>query len=94
MGQCMGMMMNKPVCMKCKKFFRMKKIGTYWTEGMPINNEQTEWKPYKIWSGDLWECKSCGTQIVCGQGYMPVAEQHMEKFQGWLQHSQFQVDDC
>ena len=38
------------------------------------------WKPYKVWAGDLWECPTCGHQLVNGVGYQPLAEHYQEEF--------------
>jgi len=80
--------------MKCKLFYRMKKSGVYFTEGMPRGEE---WVPYKIWSGDLWKCKGCGHEIMAGFGLRPVSEQHMERFkeiQERLRANEIQINDC
>jgi hypothetical protein len=93
----MGNKAMKPaVCMKCNLFFKMKKGGVIWIEGKPINgkHDDTVWTPYKVWSSDLWECKGCGTQIVMGHGFNPISEDFKEGFQGWVDQSNFQVDDC
>lgn len=90
--------MAKPVCMKCKLFFRPKKNGTYFTEAMPRgSNEATRsWVPYKIWAGDLWECRGCGTEIIIS-GLHEMAIQHEESFKT-LQKStgagDIQINDC
>lgn len=94
----------KPICVKCQRFFRMKKSGYYFTEGMPKENgakqgtaEKEKWKPYKIWAGDLWECLGCGFQIVSGVGGAPMAEHYQSDFKGVherLNAGQLQVNDC
>ncbi len=50
----------KPICVPCQRFFRPKKNEFYFLEGMPIEQgaipgttEQEQWKPYKLWTGDL-----------------------------------------
>jgi len=94
----------KPVCVKCHRFFRCIKSGFYFTEGKPIANdvrpgidEADKWEPYKIWSGDKFECEGCGAVIVSGFGMSPIAIQHQEKFATMrfaLGADKFQVNDC
>jgi hypothetical protein len=98
--------MLKPICIPCQRFFRKKKSGFYFTEGMPANGqtrpqsglaEPQNWKPYKIWSGDIWECKGCGAKIISSVGSQPVNEHYVENFElcrKQLGADQFQVNDC
>ena len=94
----------KPICVKCQRFYRPKKNGFYFIEGMPKHNgagaglrEPENWKPYKLWCGDKWACPDCGAEIVVGTGWVPVAEHYqpnfaerVESFGGW----QLIVNDC
>ena len=94
----------KPICVPCQRFFRVKKTGFYFIEGMPLANdaepgtsEPNRWKPYKVWSGDRWECDGCGAVIISGVGHNPLAWQHEERFEELIQRlgaDQFQVNDC
>jgi len=95
----------KPICVPCQRFFRVKKTGLYFTEGMPITHarpasgtaEPENWKPYKIWAGDLWECLGCGAKIISGTGMNSIAEHFESDFeekQRELGADQFQVNDC
>jgi hypothetical protein len=94
----------KPVCHPCQRFFRMKKSGYYFTEGMPIGERvpagrvaADKWKPYKIWSGDLWECPECHATIISGFGFEPLGIQHQPEFAALRKQvgaDQFQVNDC
>lgn len=95
--------MPKPICVKCHTFFRPKKNGFYFLEGMPLKGalpglaEPDRWMPYKIWSADLWECQSCGTEIVVGVGAQPLGIQHERDFHDKIRSfgaDQFQVNDC
>lgn len=81
--------MPKPICMTCKKFYRPMTDGITIEEGRPVSKrnysqefatyrDDTTWLPYKLWRGDLMECKSCGHQIVSGYGVVPLSE-HYEK---------------
>lgn len=96
----------KPICVPCCRFYRPKKTGYFFTEGMPADGERRpkpgkaepeKWQPYKIWSGDLWECPDCKVAIVVGVGLMPVAERHHDDFPKTrinLSADLFQVNDC
>lgn len=96
--------MLKPVCVPCARFFRMRKSGFYFVEAMPIIShalpgtaEPDKWRPYKIWSGDRWECEGCGATILSGFGLAPIAHQHQEDFNQILRNlnaSQLQINDC
>lgn len=85
----------KPICVSGRKFFRMKKSGVYFEEEMPLRDE-SEWGPYKIWAGDVWQCDSCGTEIISGVGLRPLAEHYQPDY---AEHAarlspMLRVDDC
>jgi len=94
----------KPVCTKCQRFFRCKKTGFYWIEGMPVKEgvkpgtqEPENWKPYKLWAGDRFECEGCGASIVVGVPSQAISEHFHEDFQqnvDALGAGQLQVNDC
>jgi hypothetical protein len=96
----------KPICRPCHRFFRPKKTGIYFLEGMPADlcddpkpglAEPEKWRPYKLWSGDLWMCPSCQTEIIVGTGISPVAEHYEQHFEAVVQSyraAEFQVNDC
>lgn len=95
----------KPICVPCQRFFRMKKSGFYFIEGKPIGStrpmpgtaEPDKWEPYKIWSGDLWECQGCGARIVSGAGAAPLSEWFRDDFRTVRASTgadQLQVNDC
>jgi len=88
----------KPICMKCKLFYKPKKNGVAFIEGMPTGSgfPRPGWKPYKLWEGDLWECKGCGHEIIVGVGAEPIAIQHQPTFQADLQRfaPEYQINDC
>jgi hypothetical protein len=76
--------MLKPVCVPCRRFFRVEEVGFVFTESMPAvrgappgNTAPEKWTPYKIWAGDLWKCPGCGATIVIGSGARPISE-HFE----------------
>lgn len=95
----------KPICFPCQRFFRQRKSGFYFIEGMPIGPgtaraglvDADKWKPYKIWSGDVWVCPGCDAKIISGVGFAPVSEHYKENFNDLvakLNATQFQVNDC
>jgi hypothetical protein len=105
--------MPKPVCVKCQRFYRPAKNGYLWIEGMPVDNAPAThprgnepgasecWKPYKLWISDLWQCEGCGSEVVTGHAFNPIAENYMPTFKGVCQeaqdrmgHSLLQVNDC
>lgn len=92
----------KPICVKCHRFYRPKKTGLYFIEGMPDDGakpglaEPEKWKPYKLWSGDMWACPDCGAEIISGVGRDRIAEHYEPEFSATAQrlHADFQVNDC
>ncbi|MES2959855.1 MAG: hypothetical protein V4792_16820 [Pseudomonadota bacterium] len=94
----------KPVCVPCRRFFRIVKSGFYFIEGMPNGNEAKpgwdepeKWSPYKVWSGDLWRCAGCGAEIVNGVGLAPLSEHYKSGFAQVVTDTgadQLQVNDC
>jgi hypothetical protein len=93
----------KPICVKCKRFYRAKKNGYYFIEAMPLENQaepgtsdEASWTPYKLWSGDLWECQGCGHQLVSGVGSGPIAEHYQKGFPDAVQRygPELQINDC
>lgn len=85
---------TKPVCVKCGLFFRVKKNGAPFIESMPSFGEA--WVPYKLWMGDLWECRGCGAQIIVGMGINPIAEHYQPDFKAQVEKYTpiVKVDDC
>ena len=100
----MGGAAVKPVCIPCQRFFRPKKSGTWFIEGMPTDNlaapgtaEPERWKPYKLWAGDLWACGGCGAEIVVGVAHHPLAEHFQSDFAAVCERSPVplvQINDC
>ena len=94
----------KPICVPCQRFFRPKKTGFWFIEGMPIGNEALpgtaepeKWTPYKVWQGDQFECEGCGATIVVGVARAPLAEHYQEHFGAAILKTgadQLQVNDC
>lgn len=69
--------MPKPVCLKCGLFFKPTKTAVGWEEMMPVDSD---WRPYKLWMGDLMECRGCGAEIISGHGGDPIAIQHEDGY--------------
>ena len=93
--------MPKPACLKCQRFYRVKKNGFIWLEQMPLPNaapgiETPEaWKPYKIWASDLFECEGCGHQLISGHGIRPISEHYQtEAFAHNMQFIEGTINDC
>ena len=98
--------MLKPICVPCRRFFRIVKTGFYFTEMMPLPGHRRPppgtkrpdlWTPYKVWSGDLWECEGCGAHIVSGTGRAPIVEHYQPDFVQKVINfgaDQLEVNDC
>lgn len=93
----------KPICVKCKRFYRVKRNGYYFVEGMPRVNgalpgtqEPALWQPYKLWVGDLWQCEGCGHETVSGVAQRPIAEHYEADFDAKvaLSGTDLQINDC
>jgi len=93
----------KPICVNCQRFYRPKKNGVFFIESMPTvsgapagKTAPESWKPYKLWSGDLWECHGCGHQIISGVGREPIAEHYQETFASDVNAygARLQINDC
>jgi hypothetical protein len=77
----------KPICVKCQRFYRVRKNGYMFIESMPASNHAPPgkqfahlWQPYKLWRGDLWKCDGCGHLIVSGVSAQPIDEHYTHSF--------------
>ena len=95
--------MMKPICVPCGLFYRPKKNGFSFLEGMPNSNRTPSgkehadlWRDYKLWQGDLWECRGCGHQIIVGVGAAPISEHYLPDFAERVKSRApaFRVNDC
>lgn len=95
--------MPKPTCVKCKRFFKPFRNGIRLLEQKPTHPralsgtvDEKSWVPYKIWMADQWRCDGCGSEIVVGAGANPLAIEHQDKFQGFLNNAGpfVTVNDC
>lgn len=93
----------KPICVPCQRFYRPKKTGFPFIEGMPKRSgaepgtaEPERREPYKLWMGDQWACEGCGSEIVVGTGREPIAEHYQPTFADWVTRfaPELQVNDC
>jgi hypothetical protein len=94
----------KPICVPCQRFYRPKKNGFPFIEAAPYRGfhvlpgteEAGDWRPDKLWVGDLWECKGCGAQIVVGTGRSPIVEHFQDNFKWTVEQYKptLQVNDC
>lgn len=94
----------KPVCVPCRCFYRPKETGFSFIEGMPLNSERDirgnrspgSWTPYKLWSGDLWECPDCGAEIIVGVASAAISEHYLPDFHDQVSaySATLQVNDC
>ena len=98
----------KPICVPCRRFYRPKKNGYPFIEGMPADNsrpqaglaEPEKWKPYKLWNGDLWECPDCHAEIIVGFARQPWAEHYQSDFAKKVESEAarvselIQINDC
>lgn len=94
--------MLKAICVPCRRFYRIKKNGVPLVENMPKYSEaekgpeyMSDWQPYKLWQGDLWECPNCRHEIIVG-ALNPVALQHETNFAETVQRFQpkIWINDC
>ena len=60
----------RPICVPCGREMHPEQNGCE----VQIN---AVFGPYEIWSGDKWKCPTCGTEIVVGFGFKPMAS-HFE----------------
>ena len=93
--------MPKPICVKCRRFFKPARNGVRVLEQMPVEKhaqpgteDEDRWKPYKLWQADLLRCNGCGTEIIVGFGMEPSAEHYEPEFQQKLAHAAYTVNDC
>jgi hypothetical protein len=65
------------VCVKCQKFFRIKKNSVTVEEGMPHDGV---WGPYKLWKAGLYECPDCGIEVVAGFAQHNFSEHYLPTY--------------
>lgn len=97
--------MPKPICVKCRRFYKPHKNGTYFVEAKPRGGslapaglEAPEaWEPYKLWVGDLWRCSGCGAEIIVGCGNAPLSQDYKFSFEADIaatEADKITINDC
>ena len=66
-------------CVPCKTYLRPRKNDIYVLQTMDDIGT-----PYKIWNADLWECPTCGTQVILGYGVNHISEHYEPEFASWM----------
>ena len=66
-------------CAGCQTYLRPRK-----NEITVLQTMDEEGKPYKIWNADLWECPTCGNQVILGYGQQHITEHYMDNFAHWM----------
>lgn len=69
---------------------------------MPVNLDRTkdpiaaDWRSYKLWQSDLWECKGCGTQVIVGHAQQAYAEHFQPDYSEVVETADpmLRVEDC
>jgi len=62
------------VCANCNQALRPKKNGVPFVE-------MAGPRPYKLWMADLWQCQTCGAQVLyTDRAQSPIAESHQPDF--------------
>jgi len=61
-------------CVPCQTCIRPRK------NDIDVIVEDSEGRPWKLWSADLWECPSCGARTILGYGQQHYAEHYEDDF--------------
>lgn len=75
----------KPICVKCRKFYRLHKMGVAVEEGMLgvsriPSSDSSGWSPYKLWMANLFKCPKCGHEVIHGFGLSPMSEHYQPDY--------------
>jgi hypothetical protein len=73
--------MFTPICVPCAREMRCRKNGYFFKD----------YQGAAIWSGDMYACESCNTQVVVGVGREPVVEASSRNFEHAARHSGFEL---
>lgn len=68
--------MPRIICSKCNLQMSVVRVGVYVVD-MFLDPPQ----PYRIYSGDLYKCTGCDTEMVSGLAANPIATHHEDKFE-------------
>jgi hypothetical protein len=88
--------MSGMACPKCAKFYRVKKIGVAFEEGMPGPGGEG-WRSYKLWMADLVECPECGAQaLITAPGAHSIDEHYRPTYANSVARFApiVRIDDC
>ncbi|MCH7605134.1 hypothetical protein IID24_04080 [Patescibacteria group bacterium] len=64
---------------------------------LPGTAEPDQWKPYKLWQGDKWQCSGCRSEIIVGVGFSQISEHYQPDFDEMVEKlggSDLQINDC
>ena len=73
-----------PICVKCNEKMSFPRSGVY-----VLETYEDGIKPYKVWSADLYECKTCNHQVISGFGMGPIRFDFEDDFQEWVAKCEF-----
>jgi len=73
-------MARLPVCVPCKREFRVKKNGVFVATSA------------FVYAGDLYVCDGCGVEIVAGWGKEPCVENFEPEFDDWVKRADLVLD--
>lgn len=71
-----------PICVACASEMLCRKNDYFFADYGAV----------AIWSGDMFQCESCGNRIVVGVGREPVAVSHKPDFAPAARHSEFTLE--
>ena len=77
------------VCVKCSRQMRPKQNGVEVTDLLRRVDEfgNEDYRPYKVWQSDLWECQDCGqvvahiADVAIRFPQQPIAEHYQPGFE-------------
>jgi hypothetical protein len=52
------------------------------------------WRPYRVWSADVLQCRGCGAEILAGFGARPISEHYEAEFAAVAARATHIVNDC
>ena len=75
-------------CASCQTYYAARQNGVYVLETMDDGT------PYKVWQADLYECPSCGHQLVAGYAGQALAVKHEDNFNFYLEQVDVTINGC
>ena len=60
------------------------------------DHAEEQWTSYKLWIGDLWLCRGCGTEIIVGVPSHHISEHFHPDYEKQCKRYNpvFRIDDC